>query len=137
MSLLFHHSFADYLGLTLPELKQETEEARKSAVILSLGSPRDGDEMTGGLDNENAEDSLFEDQETREFYQSLVDVRNIVPSVLLNTTSPVNDGKPSIITDSQSSPSPIVENIDEEIAKLESMNDDADLEKEQVEEYVR
>ncbi|CAG0895701.1 unnamed protein product [Cyprideis torosa] len=89
-SKLLHsvQSLADVIDEEVPELPQAegTSEPEEEDVLISFA--RLGIDSDGSL----GIDSLWEDEETRAFYENLPDLRAIIPSILYKGTAPGGSG---------------------------------------------
>eukprot|EP01083_Nonionella_stella_P106949 309200_1 len=70
-------SFAEYLNLSVPEFEESDDEMEMSSMpTIHLGS--------SGADAVVSGHSFFDDDETRLFYEDLMDLEEILPAVLLS-----------------------------------------------------
>jgi regulator of nonsense transcripts 2 len=70
-------SMSEIIGLPLPELKEDEKTTRIGMVISSQGGEEDTEENYG----------YWDDDEEKAFYEDIIDLKNLVPGILLGEKS--------------------------------------------------
>lgn len=97
-------SLADALGETMPELKGLDEETANVTRLTGIGIISDNGSKF--RDDSGANLGPWEDEETKFFYENIVDLKDFVPGILLGERQPEGPDTSSAIGDGMESDAP-------------------------------
>ncbi|XP_046363443.1 regulator of nonsense transcripts 2-like isoform X2 [Haliotis rufescens] len=101
---------ADLLDEDLPDLPDEDLKQDESGGMFDFFSP-----MKGAECQYEGDCTLFEDEDTRTFYESLPDLRSFIPGILYK------DSEQSSSKDANKEPDPVLEEVDLECLEVEDL----------------
>ncbi|XP_062522892.1 regulator of nonsense transcripts 2-like [Corticium candelabrum] len=70
-------TLADVLTLDMPDLPEDVSLQNEESVLVGLFTPKEGESL-----EEAAANALWEDEDTRTFYQNLIDLKAVIPGIL-------------------------------------------------------
>ncbi|CAF0714012.1 unnamed protein product [Brachionus calyciflorus] len=117
-------SLADLLGEKMPDLPQDDSSKKEDSLInIDVYTPMRGEDF-------DSNSSPWEDEETRQFYECLPEIKSLIPEILYKDTINVKQETKNQAEQVQNSPVDIsieIEKIEKEIQELENEIPESDV----------